>query len=91
MEETNGPINSLRSELSAQFVNLNVRIGTLENELHRHQDDDREDFRIVRNEIADVRSAFDRVAGGIEFSKWALGLGLPAIIGLLLSLLITKH
>ena len=75
----------------------------LRDDLHRHQDEDREIFQQVReqqrSDMLDVRTRMDDLtqamqairedfsawSGAIGMAKWALGLGIPAILGALIT------
>lgn len=74
--------NSLRSEMAAGFSSTATRIGALENELHRHQDDDRADMGSMRSDIRLLTTNQDlltgRIQGSLAMIKWVLGI--PAFI-----------
>lgn len=39
------------------------------NDLHRHQDEDRDDFRLVRSEVGEVKSTVEGWKGGLNLLK----------------------
>lgn len=60
----------------------------LKNDLHRHQDEDRVDFADVRGRIDGVRSELESLrrmisawSGALGLAKWSMGLGVPCILG----------
>ena len=91
MPETQPSAASLRNEFGPQFKAIAERLDRVENDLHRHQDDCREDKIAMRAEASELRSSFDQLAGSIRFSRWAMGVGFPIIVGLLIAILTTKH
>lgn len=62
----------------------------LRNDLHRHQDQDREDFSDMRSDIQRIEGAIAEWTGAFMLAKWALGLGIPAILGVLIAHVV-KH
>ncbi len=67
--------------------NIHAEIESLRNDLHRHQDDDREDFKDLRlrtqglkDDISKLTSAMAEWTGALGLAKWSLGLGVPCIL-----------
>ena len=92
MDISESAINSLRSEMASGFLATNQRIGALENELHRHQAEDRSDMGAMRTDIRTITATHERLTGKIEGSlatlKWVIGI--PAFVsasGTLVSLI----
>ena len=82
MPDTPSGITAIRSEMQAGFAAIGQRISGVENELHRHQDEDRSDMSAIRTDIRIVTASQDRLSGRIEGSlatfKWVIGI--PAFI-----------
>lgn len=82
MPDTTAAIDSLRSEMRSGFEATGQRISAVENELHRHQDEDRQDMGAIRSDLRIVSASQDRLSGRIEGSlatlKWVIGI--PAFI-----------
>jgi hypothetical protein len=78
-------MDSLRSEMRSGFEAVGTRITAVENELHRHQDEDRTDLAVIRGDVRTLSSTNDRLAGRIEGAlgtmKWFIGI--PAFIAAL--------
>lgn len=62
-------------------------IENLRNELHRHQDDDREDFKAVRAdttsiraEIANIRAEISEWTGGVKLLKFMAVVTVPSAL-----------
>lgn len=87
------PEDALRSEIHAGFAAVAQRITSIENELHRHQDEDRSDMGAMRVDIQSLTSTQERQAGRIEGSlgtlKWIIGI--PAIVAAVASIVGTIH
>lgn len=68
--------------MAAGFASIGVRIDTLENELHRHQDDDRADMGVIRTDIRAISATHERLTGKIEGSLATLTwiIGIPALV-----------
>lgn len=82
MSESSDAIQLFRGEMASGFAATNQRIGTLENELHRHQDEDRSDMSAIRSDVRIITTAQATLAGRIEGTlgtlKWLIGI--PAFI-----------
>lgn len=62
-------------------------IENLRNDLHRHQDEDREDFRSVRSDIGEVRSDIGGIrteigewTGGVKLLKFMAAITVPSAL-----------
>lgn len=79
--------------MRAGFDATGLRISAVENELHRHQDEDRSDMGTMRADIRAVTVVQERLAGRIEGSigvlKWLIGV--PAIVAAVASIVGTIH
>lgn len=82
---TQQDIDRLRQDIGKGWADQRDR-------LTQHDADDKGEFRAVRSEIGLIREEVSSLrdivkewTGALGISKWALGLGIPAIIGLLLT------
>ena len=78
-------IDRLRDDLGKGWADQRDR-------LTQHADEDRNEFRAVRAELGLVRQDLGVLrdivkewTGALGISKWALGLGIPAILGALIT------
>jgi hypothetical protein len=51
----------------------------------RHEDNDERRFSDMTEKISRVEKLFAEWSGALGISKWALGLGIPSIVGLLIT------
>ena len=78
---TQQDIDRLRDDMGKTWADVRDSI-------HRHEDSDAERFNAMTNEIHAVQTTFAEWSGALSISKWALGLGIPTIIGLIATHLI---
>lgn len=82
MPETMAAINALAAEMRSGFAGVGLRVTAVENELHRHQDEDRADMGAIRSDIRVAtlaQATLDgKIQGSIAMLRWFLGI--PAFI-----------
>lgn len=62
-------VANLREELKGMRVEFIRMFQDQANDLHRHQDEDRDDFRLVRSEVGEVKSTVEGWKGGLNLLK----------------------
>ena len=53
------------------------------NDLHRHQDQDRQDIGMLRESVQRIDTTIAGFTGCINLIRWAIGIGVPTIVALL--------
>lgn len=56
-------------------------IRVLREEFRTHEQNDRHDFAELRRDIATIINDLSQWRGAMVLAKWALGLGVPSILG----------
>ena len=70
-----------RDEFSALGKRIDELKADTRDAINIHADDDRREFSDVRQRLGNVEKILAEWTGALSISKWALGLGIPAILG----------
>lgn len=63
-------------------------IDRIQTTLDLHCAEDRDEFRLVREQGAAVTKTLSEWSGAMQLMKWSLGLGIPAILGAVLAFVV---
>lgn len=76
--------------LSSEVGQVRHDISVLRDEFKGHIEDDRRDIGTIRDECSDLKSQQDKWIGAVQLVGWVLGIGVPAILGVLIAH-VAKH
>lgn len=80
---TTQDIEYLRGDIGVLRKGVDDLKADTRDRLNRHSDEDDHRFGMLTEKIQEVEKLFAEWTGALGIAKWALGLGIPAIVGLL--------
>ncbi len=81
-------IEYLRADIGVLRKTVDDAKADTRDRLNRHSDEDDRRFGLLNDKIQEVEKLFAEWTGALGIAKWALGLGIPAIVGLLVTHLV---